>query len=178
MEEELSSPSPVRAFKNVDFYTVAYETPSRLGESEPELFPFGDQSGKRDSKEKHRSMSHVGRQAIESTLKKRILNILDTTSHEGFTTHCQKYSIKSFLKSQQAMNNDIYYEIVEHETVDQSMAKFTEHLVEDRKAELLATPPEDNRANHSFSLSNVCSSNRKSKGKPTMTFNDWLSKAR
>ena len=115
---------------------------------------------------------------MESNLRKRILNILDTTSQDNFKSHCQKYSIKNFLKSQQAMNNDIYYDLVESETVDKSMTKFTEHLVEDRKGNLLDTPDEEERVSHSFSLHHVCSSTRNSKGKPLQSFQEWVSQSK
>lgn len=169
--------SPVRTFKHVDFYTISYDN-AQNGEEEPMLFPFGGDTNQYQDHSKNRSGSQITNRNFDSNLRKRILNILDTTTQETFNNHCQKYSIKTFLRSQQAMNNEIYYDIVESENVDKSIAKFTEDLVENRKADLLETPEEDDRVSHSFSLNHVCSSARNSKGRPTISFNDWLNQSK
>lgn len=174
-QEEIKS--PVRTFKHLDYYTVTYE--HSLDENDPAnaLFPFGSQSQQTPLSQRKiassRSTSHSKR---ESNLKRRILTILDEPRSDLFTEYCEKNSIKNFLKSQQALNKDIYFEVLEQEKLDKSAFKNAEKILESEKSLLIETPEEDERISHSFSLSQVRNSQRDLKEKPDVTFESWLAK--
>ena len=169
--------SPVRTFKRLDFFTVTYNHPAQDDDPDNQLFPFGSQSQPQPQSQRKttpsRSTSHSKK---ESNLKRRILTILDEPRSDLFSEYCDRNSIKGFLKSQQAMSKDIYFEVLEDEKLDKSIMKGAERLIGKEMSQFIETPGEDDRISHSFSIAQARNSARDTKDKPEVTFESWLAR--